>query len=78
MERTMTKITPSLFLCLISVMAVSMTACSEKTEAPSANKANSGDHVWKSQTDTLKSAKEMSNEMQESLKQQQENLDKNN
>ena len=74
----MTKIIPSLFLCLISVMAVSITACSEKSEESSTKNANNGDHVWKTQTDTLKSAKEMANKMQENLNQQQESLDKNN
>lgn len=74
----MSKIHLSIFLCLISFMATSLTACSDKTEDATANKAKNTDHVWKTQTDALKSAKEMTNKMQESLKQQQEDLDKNN
>ena len=57
-------------------MGVLLTACSDDEKQPVAD--TSGDHVWKTQTDALQSAKDVTKKMQESIKQQQENMDKNN
>ena len=63
------------FILFASIsMLVALTAgCSDDKENDS--QKTEGDHVWKSQTDALKSAKEMSKKMQESLKQQQQTLE---
>ena len=53
-------------------MASMLVACSEDK-----NQEN-GEHVWKQQTDTLKSAKDMAKKMQENLNQQQQKLDESN
>ena len=67
-----------IFFGLISLMAFLMTACSDETDKSTSNKENTGDHVWKTQTDALKSAKEMAKELQKSLDQQQEKLEESN
>lgn len=65
-----------LILVLFSSVSLIMAACSdEKKEQTNKNK---GDHVWKQQTDTIKSAKEMSEKMQKSMDQMQQNIDENN
>jgi len=65
-----------LMLVLFSSVSLIMAACSDdKKEQTNKNK---GDHVWKQQTDTLKSAKEMAEKMQKSMDQMQQNIDENN
>ena len=59
-------------------MALLLTACTDNAEEPASKKESSGDHVWKTQTDALQSAKDMSKKMQESLDQQQETLNESN
>ena len=61
-----------ILLILVSSMASMLVACSEDK-----NQEN-GEHVWKQQTDTLKSAKDMAKKMQENLNQQQQKLDESN
>lgn len=56
---------------LISIMSLVVTSCSDDKAEKNKNK---GDHVWKQQTDTLKAAKEMSKKLQESINQQQKNI----
>jgi len=67
-----------ILLGFISTMALLLTACSDDAEESANTKENTGDHVWKTQTDALQSAKDMSKKMQENLDQQQETLNKNN
>jgi len=70
------KKTKMLILVLFSSVSLIMAACSDdKKEQTNKNK---GDHVWKQQTDTLKSAKEMAEKMQKNLEQQQQELDQSN
>ncbi len=61
----------SFFFLLITFIA----GCSDEQEND--NKKAERDHVWKNQTDALKSAKEMSRKMQKSLSQQQQTLEEN-
>ena len=71
----MKNIKNAIFFAFFSVMALLQSACSDDAkEAPK----ESGDHVWKNQTDALKSAKEMTKKMQENIKQQQENMNNDN
>ena len=63
-----------IFLGVISISAQFLGACSDDTEKPASKAESTGDHVWKTQTDTLKSAKDMAKKMQESLKQQEQNM----
>ncbi len=70
------KKTKILMLVLFSSMSLLMAACSDDNKDQT-NK-NKGDHVWKQQTDTLKMAKEMSEKMQKSMDQMQQNIDENN
>ena len=65
-----------ILLGFISSLASIMVACGDNPD--DAATKDKGDHVWKTQTDTLQSAKDMANKMQESLNQQQETMDKNN
>lgn len=67
-----------IFLGFISTMALFLGACSDDAEKPASKAESTGDHVWKSQTDALKSAKDMAKKMQESLKQQEENMNESN
>lgn len=62
----------------ILISGLVVTGCSDDPDNDdSAKNEARGDHVWKSQTDTLKTAKEMTKKMQESLKQQQQTLEEN-
>ena len=62
----------------ISIFSLFIASCSDEAEKQTSKKENSGDHVWKTQTDALQSAKDMAKKMQESLNQQQEKMDENN
>lgn len=70
----MKKINTLILLALISTMALFLTACSDETDKSTSKKENTGDHVWKTQTDALQSAKDMSKKMQEDLKLQEEKM----
>lgn len=72
----MKKLKTFIFIGFISTLSLVMVACSDDKKEPEAKKK--GDHVWKTQTDTLKSAKEMSKKMQKSLDEQQKKLDQAN
>ena len=67
-----------IFLGFISTMALFLGACSDDAEKSTSKAESTGDHVWKTQTDALKSAKDMAKKMQESLKQQEENINESN
>ena len=61
------------FLVLGFLLSIfyTLTACSDDTDKPEAT----GDHVWKTQTDALKTAKDVAGNLQESLNQQKEKLE---
>ena len=67
-----------IFLGFISIMALFLGACSDDAEKSTIKTESTGDHVWKSQTDALKSAKDMAKKMQENLKQHEENMNESN
>ena len=60
---------------IFSLMLTFLAGCSEEQE--NNDKKAEGEHIWKNQTDALKSAKEMSKKMQQSLNQQQQTLEEN-
>ena len=74
----MKKINTLILLVFISSISSFLVACSDDKNEEKSKKKSSGDHVWKQQTDTLKSAKEMSKKMQESLDEQQQKLNESN
>ena len=61
-----------ILLLLLSFIA----ACSDE-KAPE-KKVSTGDHVWKQQTDALKTSKEVAEQMQKNLEQQQKTLNESN
>ena len=62
---------------LILTMSLILIACSDDSEKTSSKPEASGDHVWKTQTDALKSAKDVAGKLQESLNHQKDKLDDN-
>ena len=71
----MTTFKKIILIGLLSSTASVMVACSDNDDTE--KKKTSGDHVWKTQTDALKSAKDMAGKLQEGLEQQQEILNEN-
>jgi len=69
----MTTFKTTLILFFLSSL---MLACSDNTAENTGEKKQS-DHVWKQQTDALKSAKEVAGKLEESLQQHQQKMDKN-
>ena len=51
-----------------------MNACTDDANEPSTKKETKGDHVWKTQTDALQSAKDAAKKMQKSLDQQKDKM----
>ena len=79
MERLIMKRTKRIILIgLISAMSLIMTACSDDKKEASTKTEVKNDHVWKTQTDALQTAKDSAKEMQETLKKQQEQFEKSN
>ena len=66
-----------LLLGLFSAITFSLTSCSDDSEKSSSKAETTGDHVWKTQTDALQSAKDVAGKLQESLNQQKDKLDDN-
>ena len=64
-----------LSLVFAASLVTGLVACSEDSDK-GVNK--SGDHVWKHQTDTLQTSKDAAKKLQESLNQQQIQMDENN
>lgn len=62
----------------ISSLAIVLMACNDSNNETAEKQNEQADHVWKTQTDALQSAKDMAKQMQESLNQQQEKMDENN
>ncbi|MDH5395163.1 MAG: hypothetical protein OEW97_02740 [Gammaproteobacteria bacterium] len=52
-------------------------ACSDKDEQKSQSGKTSADHVWKQQTDTIKTSKDAAKKLQDSLNLQQKQLQEN-
>lgn len=73
----MKKINTLILLIFISGISSLLVACSDDKNEEKSEKKSTGDHVWKQQTDTLKAAKDMAKKAQESLDQQQQQLDEN-
>jgi len=68
----MKKYTSIFSLVFIASLA---TGCSDDRDK---DEAKPGDHVWKQQTDTLKTSKDVAKQLQDSLNQQQKTIDENN
>ena len=64
-------------IILLGFISLFMTACGDNPDENTKKDAAKGDHIWKSQTDTLQSAKDSVKKMQDSIKQQQESMDEN-
>ena len=78
MGQIMKNIKTFILLGFISTMPLLLTSCSDDAEESANKKESTGDHVWKTQTDALQSAKDTSKKMQESMDQQQKTLNENN
>lgn len=64
------------FITLITAgLVTGLTACSDDSDK---DETQAGDHVWKHQTDTLKTTKNAAKQLQDSLNQQQKHMDENN
>lgn len=74
----MGKIKKLILLVLVSSVAVMMVACSEEDEQKKSKNEATGDHIWKHQTDALKTSKDVAKKLQESMNQQQQKLDESN
>ena len=72
----MTNFKGIIIIVLISTLSLIFISCSND-EADSKDKTKA-DHVWKQQTDALKSAKDVAEQLQQSLNQQKEKLDESN
>ena len=75
MECEMNKLKLLLSLFFATSLGVGLVACTEEGDK---NETKSGDHVWKHQTDTLKTSKDVAKQLQDSLNQQQKTMDENN
>lgn len=61
---------------MVLFLSLFLLACSDNADENSREKKQTV-HVWKQQTDALKSAKEVTGKLQQSLKQQQQKMDEN-
>lgn len=59
---------------IVFFLSIFMLACSDRADE-NTNEKKLADHIWKQQTDALKSAKEVAGKLEESLKQQQQKMD---
>ena len=71
-ELVMKSIKPILLFFLLSFTV----ACSDDDD--NKKKEITGDHIWKQQTDALKTSKEVAKQVQKSLDQQKKKLDQSN
>lgn len=71
----MKKLKNLLSLFILSLLGLSLAACSDDSEK---SQSKSGDHIWKHQTDSLKTSKDVANQLQESLNQQKQSMEENN
>ena len=78
MENQMKKIKRLILLTFFSVTALTMVACSDDETQQKVQNESSADHVWKQQTDTLKASKDAAKKLQQSLDQQQKQMDESN
>jgi uncharacterized lipoprotein YehR (DUF1307 family) len=74
----MKKIKTLILFAQILAIASLMIACSDNEENKNRQTEAQGDHIWKHQTDTLKTSKDAAKKLQESLNLQQQKLDENN
>jgi len=61
-------------MIFVFFLSSSMLACSDNTDKNTSEKKQT-DHVWKQQTDALKSAKEVAGKLEKSLKQHKQKMD---
>lgn len=66
-----------LFSGLLSSLALFMVACSDTSDESTEKEKAKGDHIWKTQTDALQTAKDTAKKLQENLNLQQEKMDEN-
>ncbi|MDH5601335.1 MAG: hypothetical protein OEY78_08545 [Gammaproteobacteria bacterium] len=71
----MKKLKSLLLLIFAASLAAGLVACSDESDE---NENKSGDHVWKHQTDTLKTSKDVARQLQDSLNQQEKSMNENN
>ena len=71
----MTTVKSVLAFIFAASLAVALVGCSDDNDK---NEAKSGDHIWKHQTDALQTSKDVANQLQDSLNQQQKTMDENN
>ena len=64
-----------ILLGFLSGAASNMVACTDHEDKNTQTKETRTDHVWKNQTDTLKTSKDATRKLQESLNQQQKTID---
>lgn len=64
-------------MIFVFFLSLLMLACSDNSDKKD-NDKNKTDHVWKQQTDALKSAKEVAGKLEESLKQHKQKIDGSN
>lgn len=55
----------------------SMAACSDNNDNQAGKKEASGEHIWKHQTDALKTSKDAAKQLQDNLNLQQQNIEEN-
>lgn len=68
----MCKFKTIILLCLLSLF---ISACNDN-QTESSGENSKSEHIWKQQTDALKSAKDVAAQLQESLNQHKQKLDK--
>jgi len=74
MEFSMKAIFTKMFIILMAIMGLFLTACSDDKN----QEQGQNNHIWKHQTDTLQTSKDAAKKLQESLNLQQQKLDENN
>lgn len=70
----MTNFKNNIVVMLLLTISLFISACSETGDE---SQKSQNDHVWKHQTDALKSAKDVAKKLDDQLKQQQQNIDDN-
>ena len=66
------------YAVLLLFFSSMLLSCSEDSEKASSKSNRAAEHIWKQQTDALKSAEDVAKQLQQSLNQQKEKLDASN
>lgn len=64
-------------LLIISGLFSGLAACSDNESNQSGQKETHGEHIWKHQTDTLKTSKDVAKQLQKNLNLQQQEIEDN-